>query len=148
MKAKFLTIFSVCALLMFTRCEEDETYSIVGTWSATKAEFEIEIAGIPIPIEFTEDDPSVEVVFREDGTVSITDDTGTTNGTYSVDGKDLDTDLDFNTDFTSLEGEFKIKKLTQSTLILTSEQTGSGEDPETGDVLEGTFRTEITFSRL
>ena len=135
-----------CVLL--TACDDEpEIISIVGKWQGTKAEAELLAFGVPIPVKETDDTFHAEAEFRDDGTVTVTQDAQTSSGMWHQDGDKLMLTITFNTDFIDLSGTYTIKELTSTKLVLFIEKDGTYTDPGSGLDIDGTVKATLYFDK-
>jgi hypothetical protein len=135
-----------CVLL--ASCDDEpEIISIVGKWQGTKAEAELLAFGVPIPVKETDDTFDALVEFREDGTVTLTQDTQTSSGIWQQDGDKLMLTITFSTDFIDLSGSYTIQQITSTNLILFIEKDGTYTDPGSGLDIDGTVKATLFFDK-
>jgi hypothetical protein len=143
----FCAIFSALIVTPLACDDEEKMPSIQGSWVGTKAEGEVLVFGVPSGFEEEDGnfDPILE--FKQGGVVSLTQDGIPSSGTWSQNGEQLVTSLNFNTDFVDLSGTYTIQTLTDTKLVLYHEREGTYEDPDTGIDIEGTLKATLSFDR-
>ena len=143
----FCVISSALLVTPFACDDEEKMASIEGAWIGTKAEGEVLVFGVPSGFEEEDDnfDPILE--FKPGGMVSLTQDGIPTSGTWSQEGEQLVSSLNFNTDFVDISGAYTIQTLTDTKLVLYHEREGTYADPDTGIEIEGTLKATLSFNK-
>ena len=139
----------VLALAVACKDEEQKLAPIAGKWRGTLAEISIQPFGIPVPISRKDETFDTEIEFRTDGTIVIYDGSQPTEGTWQLNGDQLTTDVDFNTDFLELSGTYTVEILTQTTLVFYLEKENQTvTDPDTGQSISGDIRGTLHFEKI
>lgn len=150
MKVKILFSLLISALFLFgpLGCDDNEKIaSVEGSWEGTKAEGQVLLYGVPTGFEEEDDTFNPILEFKQGGTVTVTQNGTPSQGTWSQDGEQLTTSLNFNTNFVDISGTYTIQTLTETTLVLYYEKDGTYEDPDTGIEIEGTLKATLTFNK-
>lgn len=134
-----LTIFSGA-------CDDDDDNfaSILGQWRGDRASFQLGALGPG----FTDDDFDTELEFREDGTLIVTDDGQSVTGTYTLEGDQLTISIPFNIGSIPLSDTYTVQELTEPILVISRENEGTIQNPDTGVSFSGTIVTTLYFDRL
>lgn len=150
MKAINLCVASLFSLLLIVSCNENDEVSapIAGVWNGTKADFRLNPSGIIPPFTITEDDFQMRLEFKSDGTLLLTDNSNqTTNGTYTLNGRDLAINISYEFELVGMEGLYNVEELTTSRLRVSIEKEGSFEHPDTGRQFDGKVKATLYFDR-
>lgn len=133
MKKYLLLLFIGVAL--FACEEEEEPASIVGSWRGDEAVVEVKYGLIPL-YEDNRQVFDVTLVFNEDGTVVLTDNTDGTSssGTYTLTGDNLTTDVDFQLYDLAGPVTFNVKRLTDQRLELELDREQEANVQGYGDI--------------
>lgn len=143
-----LSLLYVAFGVWLSACDDEKSpATLIGKWQGTKAEAEILAFGIPIPINKTDDTFAALVEFKDDGSVTLTEDGQTSSGIWEQNGDKLMLNLTFSTDFIDLSGTYTIKELTDAKLILFIEKDGTYTDPDSGIDIDGTVKATLYFDR-
>lgn len=142
------SVLCIASCVWLTACDDEKEFaSVVGKWQGTKAEAEILAFGVPIPIKETDDTFAAEVEFKDNGTVTLTEDAQTSSGTWEQNGDKLILSITFSTDFIDLSGTYTIKELTDTKLTLFIEKDGTYTDPDSGMDIDGTVKATLYFDK-
>lgn len=145
----FIKAVTVASLLLSVACEEDAeiTSGIEGQWQGTLAEVQFKPLGLPIPVK--DDDPSfaTRIDFNKDGTMVILED-DSKQGTYEVNGDELNIDIDYTIEDISLSGTYHIETLTQTQLVIHTKRDDTIADPDGGPSVSGEIKITLHFARL
>lgn len=150
MKVKILFSLLFSALFLFgpLGCDDNESIaSVEGSWTGTKAEGQVLLYGVPTGFEEEDNTFNPILEFKQGGTVTVTQNGTPSQGTWSQDGEQLTTSLNFDTNFVDISGTYTIQTLTETTLVLYYEKDGTYEDPDTGIDIEGTLKATLTFNK-
>jgi hypothetical protein len=141
-----LFIFS----LAVSACKDEAeiTASIQGKWSGQEAAFKINPSGIIPPFTLHEDEFPIQLEFKSDGTLILTDNKSVTrNGTYTQAGDQLTINIDYTFELIELSGTYHINQLTSSALQAEIEKEGSYTHPDTGQQFDGKVTATLYFSK-
>ncbi len=145
----FLSLVCLALVVCLSACDDDEEFApITGEWQGTKAEAEILVFGVPIPIKETDEDFAAMIEFQENGTILLTEGTQTSTGTWEQNGDKLNLSITFSTSFIDLSGTYTIEELTASKLRLFIEKDGTYTDPDSGTDIDGTIKATLYFDRV
>lgn len=144
MKSHLILFFLFIVLLSCK--DDDEKFSIIGTWDGDRSEVEVMYGFIPV-FEETDEEFDVTLEFREDGSVALTRDGDTTEGTYTLSGKKLTTDVDLQIYETSGTVTFDVIELSAKKLRLRLSEKRQANLPDYGNV-ELTINANLDFDRL
>lgn len=137
-------------LLLVLACNEDSeiTSGIGGKWQGTLAEIQVKPFGLPLPI--SQDDPSfaTRIDFNDNGVMVVWDGSDPKEGTYSVAGNELTTDIDYTIEDISLSGTYTIETLTATQLVIHLERDETIADPDGGPSISGEIKVTLHFNRL
>lgn len=149
MKTKISIFAALCCILMLFACKDDSdvSASIVGKWSGNKADFKINPKGIIPAFTISEDNLAVQLEFKNDGTLILTDDQTTTSGTYQLNGRSLVININYTFEVIGLEGTYDVEELSRSKLRVSIEKEGNFEHPDTGQKIDGTVEATLFFDR-
>jgi hypothetical protein len=135
-------ITSVILLFLITACNNEKQVSTLsGKWSGTKAEFQIELIRIPL------NELNMGLDFKNHGKLIYTNNTQVISGGYSKQGKKLiisqidDAALPVN-----LSGDYEIRELSSTQLILEGQRYGDIQDATYGKV-SGMAKVLLFFHR-
>ena len=143
-------VLAAVLMLVIFSCREDGeiTSQLTGAWAGNKADFKVNPDGIIPAFTITEDNFPVQLDFKSDGTVILTDDDGTTtSGTYSLSGRDLTININYNIEMIGLDGTYHVEELTQSALRIRIEKEGEYTHPDTGQEFDGKVEATLYFDR-
>lgn len=128
--------------------EAEINAAIVGKWGGREADFKINPSGIIPAFTLHEDEFPVQLEFKSDGTLILTDSKGVTkNGTYSQAGDQLTINIAYTFELIELSGMYQIKELTSSALSAEIEKEGSYTHPDTGQQFDGKVTATLFFTR-
>lgn len=150
MKTNCMYVVGLLLLLMVASCRDDEGpfASITGRWEGEKAELRIKADGFPLGIPYTVNDLATVMEFKADGTMVLTKDGKTSNGTYTINGKKLTINVDFRLQDIDLSGTYTIIELSNSRLKGEIEKEATVKNPETGSDVSGEIKATLTFDRI
>jgi uncharacterized protein (TIGR03066 family) len=146
MKIKLLiTVFAI--VMLGCKDDDDVRPSIVGKWHGDYIDLDVKYGFIPVYSE-TDDDFNVNLEFREDGTATFerVKDGTEVNGTYSVNGSKLTTDIDFQLYESASTSTFDIIELSERKLRLRVNDKQTVNLPDFGNV-ELTITGTLEFMR-
>lgn len=143
-------ILSVLAFALSGCKDETEiTASVVGKWSGQEADFKVNPTGIIPAFTIREDEFPVQLEFKNDGSLILTDNKGAAhNGTYTHAGTQLTININYTFELIELSGVYKINELTNSTLEAEVEKEGHYTHPDTGQEFDGKVTSTLYFSRI
>jgi hypothetical protein len=150
MKLK-ITAGVLVALVVLFSCQDDHAplAPIIGQWKGTRAELRLKPFGLPIPISKDDDDFASTLEFKSDGTLVLTDGSTSRQGTYSMAGNKITTDLDFSMEDVSLSGTYEIEDLTDTALAFYIEKKDTTlTDPNSGKSISGDVKVTLHFQRM
>lgn len=150
MKAINLCVASLFSLLLIVSCDDNDEASapIAGVWNGNKADFRLNPNGIIPAFTITEDDFSMRLEFKSDGTLLLTDNSNqTTTGTYVVNGRDLTINISYEFEFIGMEGTYNVEELTTSRLRVSIEKEGTYKHPDTGQQFDGKVKATLYFEK-
>lgn len=150
MKTKvFLIAGLLLSLLLGCKDDSEISASIVGKWQSDKADFNLNPSG-PIPgYTITRDDFAIQAQFNTDGSVVLTDENGiSTTGSYTMTGKKLMLNIDYDIEFISLSGTYDVDELTDTRLITVIKKEDTFTDPQSGQEFEGEITVTLYFDRI
>lgn len=133
-----------------TACKDEAeiTAAIVGKWSGREADFKINPSGIIPAFTLHEDEFPVQLEFKSDGKLILTDNKGVSKtGTYSQSGNQLTITIDYTFELIELSGTYQITELTNSALTAEIEKEGSYTHPDTGQQFDGKVTATLFFTR-
>jgi hypothetical protein len=135
-------IFLVMLFAFVSGCSDDKELSIIeGKWSGTKAEFRADL------IRITQDELNIGLDFQSHGTLVYTDDSRALSGSWSKTGKKLFiTQIEEAALPVNLSGDYEVRELSASQLIIEGERYGEIADPNYGQV-KGTMKVLLFFHR-
>ena len=140
----------VFLLLLVLACNEDSeiTSGIEGKWQGTLAEVQVKPFGLPLPI--SQDDPTFEprIDFNDNGVMVIWDGSDPKEGTYTVSGNELITDIDYSIEDISLSGTYTIETLTATQLVIHLKRDDTIADPDGGPSISGEIKVTLHFNRI
>jgi hypothetical protein len=145
MKYFAMTLF-LSSILFSCSDEEDKKISIVGDWQGDRLEVKAAYQIVPIYSD-TDENFSATLSFTEDGKVVYTKDNVESEGTYTIDGKELTTDADFDIYEFSGPVTFDIVELSETKLRLKLDETRPVTVPDYGEV-PVTVTATLDFDRL
>ena len=151
MSSKYLLIPGLLLLIFAGACKDDPeiTAPIIGKWSGQKADFRINPSGIIPAFTLKEDQLLVNLEFKTDGTLMLTDNKGITRtGTYSQSGSQLNINIDYTFELIELSGTYILNELTSSSLEAEIEKEGSYKHPDTGQEFDGKVTATLFFSKV
>ena len=144
MKIKIIGNIVVLAMcLIMVNCEDDkELASILGSWQGNQVEFKLN--SIPI----TSSELELGLDFNSDGTVIYKENNLTASGTYEMSGASL-TISGIETDRLPVDvsGQYVIRELTDSRLVLEGERDGEINDPTYGTI-SGKVKATLIFDKV
>jgi hypothetical protein len=148
MKTKVL-IAAFLMLVVFSCREDGEvTSQLTGIWAGNKADFKVNPDGIIPAFTITEDNFPVQLDFKSDGTLVLTDDDGTTtSGTYVLSGRDLTIVINYNIEMIGLDGTYHVEELTQNNLRIRITKDGEYTHPDTGQQFDGEVEATLYFDK-
>lgn len=141
---------SLFSLLLIVSCDDNDevTAPIAGVWNGTKTDFRLNPKGIIPPFTITEDDFSIRLEFKSDGTLLLTDNSNqTTAGTYTLNARDLTINISYEYEFIGMEGTYHVEELTTSRLRVSIEKEGTYEHPDTGEQFDGKVKATLYFEK-
>jgi hypothetical protein len=145
MKARHIQFFALLSfLIILLSCddEKDELSSIVGRWSGDKADFQVNL------IPLSEDDFDIVLDFKTDGTLTLTEDGNSVSGTYVVKGDQLTiTGVTVGSIPIAIAGDYDIKKLNATNLVIEGEREGEINDPTYGTI-SGKVKATLYFDKM
>ena len=146
---EFIKAVTIVTLLLVIACEEDAeiTSGIEGQWRGTLAEVQFKPFGLPIPVK--DDDPSfaTRIDFNKGGALVIQED-GQKQGTYAVNGDELDIEIDYTIEDINLSGKYHIETLTATQLVIHTKRDETIADPDGGPSVSGEIKITLHFDRL
>jgi hypothetical protein len=145
MKYFALSLF-LTGILFSCNDEEDKKISIVGNWQGDRLEVNAAYQIITF-YEETDEDFSATLSFTEDGKIVYTKDNVESEGTYTINGKELTTDAEFNLYEFSGPVTFDIVELSETKLRLKLDETRPVTVPDYGEV-PVTVTATLEFDRL
>src|SRR5688500_3980013 len=113
MKIRSWVFSGILLIILSTSCDDEKMSSIVGKWNVDKAEYNCRPFRYPGTINQVEDDLDTAFEFRNDGTLVLTRSGKLSNGTYSLNDKNLITTVPFTTQVIGLSGKYSIQELTE-----------------------------------
>ena len=138
----------VCALIISCQNEGEVKSTIVGTWYGSQADFRINPDGIIPAFTITEDTIPVQLDFKTDGSVYLTDNKGArTSGTYSLSGRNLTINIDYDFEFIGLGGTYHVEELTDSNLRIVITKDGEYTDPDSNQTVHGEVEATLYFKK-
>lgn len=142
-------LIAATLIMFFAACDDDEpNVSIVGQWTGEKAGFKINPDGIIPAIAISEEELPVNLEFKSDGSVVLTDNQQhETTGTYVLNGNELTLNINYQIEFIALSGTYDVETLTSNSLVIAIEREGSYDDPGSGQTIDGTIEAVLSFSR-
>lgn len=148
MKYFALTFLTFLLAGFFFGCndEDDEKISIVGNWQGDRLEVKAAYQIVTL-YEDTDEDFSATLSFTEDGKVVYTRDNVESEGTYTLNGKELTTDAEFNIYDLSGPVTFDVVELSETRLRLKLDETRPVTVPDFGEV-PVTVTATLEFDRL
>ena len=143
-------IAALFAILIVAGCKEDEavmTGSIEGKWTGTFAEVQVKPFGLPIP--FKDEDASFDtrVEFKPDGTFIVWESGQPVEGSYTLRGEELAIETDYTVEDISFSGTYRIRTLTETTLIIQRKKNNHIIDAEGVPAVRGQIKITLHFSR-
>lgn len=150
MKRIQIVVYFTLLMGAWSACKEEAeiTAAVVGKWSGREADFKINPSGIIPAFTLHEDELPVQLEFKNDGKLVLTDNKGVTrNGTYSQSGNQLTITIDYTFELIELAGTYKINELTSSELEAEIEKEGSYTHPDTGQQFDGKVTATLFFTR-
>ncbi|HEY0656816.1 MAG TPA: lipocalin family protein [Chryseosolibacter sp.] len=136
--------------LVLSACKEEAEISapIVGKWNGQEADFKINPSGIIPAFTLNEDELPVQLEFKNDGKLVLTDKNGVSkNGSYNQSGQQLTITIDYTFELIDMSGTYTIKELTNTTLQAETEREGSYTHPDTGQQFDGKVTATLVFTR-
>jgi hypothetical protein len=136
--------------ILFTACKDEPeiTAAIVGKWAGQEADFKINPSGIIPAFTINEDEFHVNLEFKSDGTLVLTDNKGVNqNGSYVLSGDKLTININYKFEMIELSGVYNVKTLTSTSLEAEIEKEGSYTHPDTGQEFDGKVTATLFFSR-
>jgi hypothetical protein len=148
MKTK-VSIAVVLLLVAFSCSEDGEvTSQLTGKWAGNKADFKVNPDGIIPAFTISEDEFPVQLDFRSDGTLVVTDDDGaTTSGTYALSERNLTININYTIEMIGLDGTYHVEELTDNSLRLRITKEGEYTHPDTNQQFEGEVEATLYFDR-
>jgi hypothetical protein len=150
MNARILTTFLFGGLLLLSACNDDDpevTASIQGRWQGDRSDLRVTYGVIQL-YQQQDDEFDAVLEFKDDGTVTFTEDGTTTEGTYELNGTTLTTDVDFQFEGIDISNmTFDVVQLTDTRLELHLDQDHEVEVPDVGPVTTNAIG-DFSFDRL
>jgi uncharacterized protein (TIGR03066 family) len=147
---KMVKIFSLLLLLVAFGCKDDEKeeeeISIVGKWKGDNSAFKVTYGIVPV-YDQTDDTFDVILEFTSDGKVTFTQSGITTEGTYSLTGDQLTTNVDFQAAIDLSNATFDVQELSKTKLRLHMEDDREINVPDIGPVVADII-ADFSFDRL
>jgi hypothetical protein len=141
--------FFALVLIALLSCNDDEgevTGDLVGVWAGSDAEFRLDPDGLVPAFTLNEDTIPVQLDFKADGAVFLTDNNGArVSGTYGLSGRNLTLDIDYTYEFVELAGVYKVVELNGDRLTLQITKDGSYTDPDRNETYEGEVEATMNF---
>jgi hypothetical protein len=138
-------------LIAFQSCDDDEkqvTAPIVGVWAGEKVDFNLNPDGIIPAFTISEDDFPVQLEFKANHALILTDNKGTsTAGSYQINGNSLNINIDYEFELIALTGTYEIEDLTSARLKASTQREGTYTHPETNQTFEGKVKATLFFNR-
>jgi hypothetical protein len=104
--------------------------------------------GIIPPFTVNEDNFPIQLEFKTDGVVILTDrNDQATTGTYMLEGRNLTVNIDYDFEFIAMGGVYEVEELTTSRLRVSIEKEGTYEHPDTGQKFDGKVKATLYFDR-
>jgi hypothetical protein len=150
MLSKYFFI-GLLALIILGACKDDPeiTAPIIGKWSGQKADFKVNPSGIIPAFTLKEDQLLVNLEFKTDGTLILTDNKGITRtGTYLQNENQLNINIDYTFELIELSGTYILNELTSSNLQAEIEKEGSYKHPDTGQEFDGKVTATLYFTKI
>lgn len=142
------------ALLFFSlisACRDEEPVinaSVLGKWAGSNADFKINPSGIIPAFTLKEEEFPVQLEFKDEGVVILTDNDGASSeGIYSQAGDKLTIGIDYTFELIELSGTYQINELTNTRLELEIEKEGSYTHPDTGQEFDGKVTATLYFNK-
>ncbi len=152
MKRLFTSVLWATGLLLVVfACKDDDepvvANRIIGQWQGDRAEAKVTYSVVTLH-ERVEEAFDALLEFREDGTVSVTRGTTTTDGTYDLNGNTLTTNVDFQYEGVDIQSmTFTVGELTETRLVLDLDQDQEVDVPDFG-MVKTTIKGKFEFDRL
>jgi hypothetical protein len=149
MKNRIVQISLIILLFSAFACKEDEdvSASIVGKWQGDQSEIKVTY-GLVTLHEEEDDQFDALLEFKDDGSVSFTNDGTTTTGTYELKGTKLSINAELQFDGVNISSAtFDVLELSQTKLRLHLEQDQEVNVPDLGNV-NTTVKANFSFDRL
>lgn len=149
MKNSKIYIAALLVLLVLFSCKDEDEVSgsLIGKWYGNKSDFKINPDGIIPAFTKSEDNFPVQLEFKSDGTLILTDDKTSTTGSYELNGQALTININYIVEFIGLDGTYAVEELTNSHLRVSIEKDGNYEHPDTGQKFDGTIKATLFFNR-
>jgi hypothetical protein len=145
----FAILILLVAALWGCKEEAEITASIVGKWNGREADFKINPSGIIPAFTLHKDEFPVQLEFKSDGKMVLTDNKGVTrNGTYAQTSDQLTIAIDYTFELIELSGTYQITELTTTSLSAEIEREGSYTHPDTGQQFDGKVTATLHFTRV
>jgi hypothetical protein len=141
-------IFLFSIALTACKDEPEITAPIIGKWSGQESDFKINPSGIIPAFTLHEDEFPVQLEFKTDGSLILTDNKGVNrNGSYVHSGDQLTINVDYTFELIELSGTYQINELTSSSLQTEIEKEGSYTHPDTGQQFDGKVTATLYFRK-
>ena len=138
----------LAAALGACKDEAEISATIVGKWSGREADFKVNPSGIIPAFPLHEDEFPVQLEFKNDGKLILTDNKGVSrNGTYTQSDDQLTIAIDYKFELIELSGTYRITELTTTDLSAEIEKEGSYTHPDTGQQFDGKVTATLFFTR-
>ena len=151
MSRKHSLVPALLLMIIVSACKEDPeiTAQIIGKWSGQKADFKINPTGIIPPFTVHEDELKVNLEFKTDGTLLLSDNKGISeSGTYTQAGDQLTINIDYTFELIELSGTYQINVLTNTNLEAKIEKEGHYKHPDTGQEFDGKVTATLFFDKI
>lgn len=144
--AAIILVFSFA--LVACKDESEITAPIVGKWNGQEADFKINPSGIIPPFTLHQDEFPVQLEFKRDGTLILTDSKVVSrNGTYTQSANQLTINIDYTFELIELSGTYQINQLTSSSLQAEIEKEGTYTHPDSGQDFDGKVIAMLYFTK-
>ena len=134
----------------FTACDDDDDNgfpSVAGKWAGDKTELIIKVAGVPTPVNETDNSFAGKVEFKSNGTAVYSEDGEVINGTWSQNNNKLNLTIPDESEEIDMSGEYTIQEITGARLKLYIEKEATIEDPDTGLEFEASIKATLYFDK-
>ena len=122
----------VLSILLLNACKDDTeiTATIVGKWSGERADFKLNPTGIIPAFTLHENQFRVQLEFKNDGSLLLTDNKGVTeNGSYVLADDQVTISINYKFELMELAGTYTINTLTTTNLAAEIEREGLRHRP-------------------